>query len=77
MSAFTRLLKNNGNYRSTWTGQIVSDVGDGVVRVQMTSGGGVLQAQNPTGLPVNARVYVKGDAITGEAPDLPVVRIEI
>ena len=59
------------------TGQIVSDVGDGVVRVQMTSGGGVLQAQNPTGLPVNARVYVKGDAITGEAPDLPVVRIEI
>ncbi|PIF29427.1 hypothetical protein CLU88_4356 [Acidovorax sp. 56] len=58
------------------TGQILSDVGDGVVRVQMTSGG-ILQAQNPTGLAVGVRVYVKGGAITGEAPDLPVIRIEV
>lgn len=28
MSAFTQLLRNNRNYRSTWTGQIISEVGD-------------------------------------------------
>lgn len=28
MSAFTRLLRNNRNYRFTWSGQIVSEVGD-------------------------------------------------
>lgn len=28
MSAFTRLLRTNRNYRFTWTGQIVSEVGD-------------------------------------------------
>src|SRR5215469_18347273 len=28
MSAFTRLLRSNRNYRFTWSGQIVSEVGD-------------------------------------------------
>lgn len=28
MSDFTRLLRNNRNYRYTWTGQVVSEVGD-------------------------------------------------
>jgi MFS family permease len=28
LSAFTRLLKNNRNYRFTWSGQVVSEVGD-------------------------------------------------
>ncbi len=28
MSAFTQLLRSNRNYRSTWTGQIVSEIGD-------------------------------------------------
>lgn len=28
MSDFTRLLRNNRNYRRTWTGQVVSEVGD-------------------------------------------------
>ena len=28
MSAFTRLLKDNRNYRFTWCGQVVSEVGD-------------------------------------------------
>jgi MFS family permease len=28
MSAFTRLLRTNRNYRFTWTGQVVSEVGD-------------------------------------------------
>src|SRR3984957_10366387 len=28
MSAFTRLLRSNRNYRFTWTGQVVSEIGD-------------------------------------------------
>src|SRR4051794_2968127 len=28
MSAFVRLLRDNRNYRSVWTGQIVSEIGD-------------------------------------------------
>lgn len=28
MSDFLRLLRNNRNYRSTWTGQVVSEIGD-------------------------------------------------
>ena len=28
MSAFTDLLRNNRNYRYTWIGQVVSEVGD-------------------------------------------------
>jgi hypothetical protein len=28
MSAFTRLLRTNRNYRFTWSGQVVSEVGD-------------------------------------------------
>ncbi len=28
MSAFTRLLRENRNYRYTWTGQVVSEIGD-------------------------------------------------
>src|SRR5437773_5366906 len=28
MSDFLRLLKNNNNYRYTWTGQVVSEIGD-------------------------------------------------
>ncbi|HEY1336755.1 MAG TPA: MFS transporter, partial [Bryobacteraceae bacterium] len=28
MTAFVTLLRNNGNYRNTWVGQVVSEVGD-------------------------------------------------
>jgi hypothetical protein len=28
MSDFLRLLRDNRNYRSTWAGQVVSEVGD-------------------------------------------------
>ena len=28
MSAFTQLLRTNRNYRFTWTGQVVSEIGD-------------------------------------------------
>src|SRR5450759_3867092 len=28
MSDFLRLLRNNRNYRSTWAGQVVSEIGD-------------------------------------------------
>ena len=28
MGAFTSLLRNNPNYRATWAGQVVSEIGD-------------------------------------------------
>src|SRR6185437_9905492 len=37
MSAFTRLLKDNRNYRFTWTGQIVSEVGDNFNNIAVLS----------------------------------------
>ncbi|WP_219211959.1 hypothetical protein [Variovorax boronicumulans] len=40
-------------------------------------GGGQLRVNNPLGLASGARVYVQGGAITGPAPDLPFVEIEI
>lgn len=37
MSAFTDLLRNNRNYRFTWTGQIVSEVGDNFNNIAVLS----------------------------------------
>ena len=37
MSAFTQLLRNNRNYRFTWTGQIVSEVGDNFNNIAVLS----------------------------------------
>ena len=51
MSDFTRLLGRNRNYRLTWMGQIVSEVGDHFnnvavlsLAVQQTHSGGVIAA---------------------------------
>ena len=40
-------------------------------------GGGVMRVRNPLKQAQGAHVYVQGDAITGDAPDLPYVLIEI
>ena len=40
-------------------------------------GAGVMRVRNPLKLPQGAQVYVQGDAITGDAPDLPYVLIEV
>lgn len=58
------------------TGQITAVRADGNASVLLV-GGGTLLARNPLKLPTAAHVFVQGGAITGEAPNLPYVRIEI
>ncbi len=58
------------------TGQIVADMGGGMARVELP-GGGVLSVRNPMAFAVAQWVFLQGEAITGPAPDLPYVRIEI
>ena len=58
------------------TGKTVADLGDGTAGVQ-TTGGGYLIARNPLKVAEDKSVFVQGGAITGEAPELPYVLIEI
>lgn len=58
------------------TGQILADMGGGMARVELP-GGGVLNVRNPMALAVGQGVFLQGDAISGPAPDLPYIRIEI
>lgn len=58
------------------TGQITAVETDGTASVQIT-GGGLLIARNPLSVPNGQRVFVQAGAITGPAPDLPYLRIEI
>lgn len=58
------------------TGQIETDLGSGMVRVVMDSGGAI-HVLNPLQIAAGKAVYVQDGAITGEAPTLTYVRIEI
>lgn len=58
------------------TGQILADMGDGMARVELP-GGGVLSVRNPMAIAAAQWVFLQGGTITGPAPDLPYVRIEI
>ena len=58
------------------TGQITSVQSDGTARVEMT-GGGTSIARNSLQLATSQRVFLQGGVITGPAPDLPYIRIEI
>jgi hypothetical protein len=58
------------------TGQILADMGGGMARVELP-GGGVLSVRNPMALAVAQWVFLQGDVISGPAPDLPYIRIEI
>ena len=58
------------------TGAVSADMGAGMVRVDMDSGG-VLLVRNPLDIAVGQSVFVQNGAITGEAPTLPYMRIEI
>lgn len=58
------------------TGQITADLGVGLVRV-LQPGGGVQQVRNPPGLAVGKWAFFQAGVITGEAPNLTSVRIEI
>jgi hypothetical protein len=57
-------------------GDVATDHGDGTATV-LFPGAGVARLRNPQAIAAGARVFVQGGAITGEAPDLPSVLIEI
>ncbi len=58
------------------TGTLDVDLGGGMARVAMASGG-TLNARNPLKIAVGKSVFVQAGAITGEAPALTYLRIEI
>lgn len=58
------------------TGQVSAVHGDGMATVDLP-GSGQLRVRNPLGQQEGASVYVQGQAITGEAPQLPYVLMEI
>lgn len=58
------------------TGVITADLGSSLARVELHSAG-VVHARNPLGIEVGKTVFVQADAVIGEAPALPYLRIEI
>jgi hypothetical protein len=58
------------------TGTVSAVDGDGMATVDLP-GGGNLRVRNPLGSALGDSVYIQGQAITGDAPQLPFVRIEI
>lgn len=58
------------------TGQILANNADGTARIQI-DGAGTLNARNPLQIQAGRSAFIRGLEITGEAPDLPYVRIEI
>lgn len=59
------------------TGAVSAVYADGTAQVTLDGAGGLLRVRNPLLQPSGARVYVQGGAITGPAPDLPYVLIEV
>ena len=49
----------------------------GTAQVTLDGAGGLLRVRNPLLQPNGARVYLQGGAITGPAPDLPYILIEV
>lgn len=58
------------------TGTVTAVDFGGMATVELP-GGGQLRVRNPLGHELGNAVYVQGQAITGDAPQLPYVRIEI
>lgn len=58
------------------TGALQTAHTDGTATVELP-GGDLIRVRNPLALVAGGRVYVQGDAITGTAPDLEYVLIEI
>ncbi len=75
MNLFLR-LKELQPAQPVVTGTLNADLGGGMVRVAMDSGG-TLYVHNPLGIAIGKAVFVQDGAITGEAPTLTYVRIEI
>lgn len=50
---------------------------DGTATVELAGATGTLRVRNPLGLAEGASVFLQGSTITGSAPNLPVVTLEI
>lgn len=59
------------------SGTVAAAYADGTALVTLDGGGGQLRVRNPLGRAVAAKVYVKVGEITGDAPVLPYVLIEV
>ncbi|MBM3796385.1 MAG: MFS transporter [Acidobacteria bacterium] len=65
MSAFTRLLRDNANYRYTWLGQVVSEVGDHFNNIAVFS---LVMATTGSGKLVSGVLLARGLAILAGGP---------
>ena len=59
------------------TGQISAVFADGTALVALEGAAGQLRVRNPLGTANGVRVYVQGGAVTGPAPAMPYVLIEV
>jgi hypothetical protein len=59
------------------TGQISAVFPDGTVQITLEGAAGRLRVRNPLGKAEGDRVYVQGGAVTGPAPVMPYVLIEV
>lgn len=59
------------------TGQISSVFADGTALVALEGAAGLLRVRNPLGTASGVRVYVQGGAVTGSAPAMPYLLIEV
>lgn len=59
------------------TGAVAAVYADGTAVVTLDGGGGQLRVRNPLGKALGAKVYVKAGEVTGDAPALPYVLIEV
>lgn len=61
---------------ATLIGDVSSMHADGTATVTLVQGGGQIRPRNPLGI-TSGRVFVVGPQITGAAPSLPVITVEI
>ena len=59
------------------TGQVSAVFSDGTALVALEGAAGLLRVRNPLGTASGVRVYVKSGAVTGPAPAMPYVLIEV
>lgn len=59
------------------TGQISAVFADGTALVALEGAAGLLRVRNPLGKGNSSRVYVQGGAVTGSAPEMAYVLIEV
>lgn len=60
----------------TLIGDVSAMHADGTATVNLVHGGGQVRPRNPLGIP-SGRVFVVGPQITGAAPSLPVITVEV